>query len=65
VAWYLGNKELKAIRVGEAPITGEGSAKAGMILGIIGTIFFAIGIIWMLLGGLAMIGGMLGGSSSF
>src|SRR5512132_1282143 len=49
VAWYLGNKELQAIRAGAAPITGEGSAKAGMILGIIGTILFALSILWIVL----------------
>jgi len=61
VAWYLGNKELQAIKAGSAPITGEGSAKAGMILGIIATIIFALSILWMLLwGGLAVIGGIFG-----
>jgi len=66
VAWYLGNKELQAIRAGAAPVTGEGSAKAGMILGIIGTILFALSIVWILLwGGLAVLGGIFNQGSSF
>jgi hypothetical protein len=55
VAWYLGNKELKAIRLGAAPPMGEGSAKAGMILGIIGTVLLGLFLIWMFLGGIAAI----------
>jgi len=66
IAWYLGNKELQAIKAGAAPITGEGSAKAGMILGIIGTILFALSILWIVLwGGMAMLGGIFSQGSSF
>lgn len=49
IAWYLGKQELDAIRRGELPPAGEGSAKAGMILGIIGTILLGLGILWLLL----------------
>lgn len=60
IAWYMGNQELKAIREGRAPAEGEGMAKAGMILGIIGTILLAFWILWFFVfGGLAVIGGMM------
>jgi hypothetical protein len=61
VAWYMGAKELKAIREGSLPATNEGMAKAGWILGIIGTIFLIFAIIWVLFfGGMAMISAMTG-----
>lgn len=62
VAWYLGKKELNAIAAGQAPASGEGVAKAGMILGIIGTVLFLFGILWVLFfGGLAVVQGAMGG----
>ncbi|HID07981.1 MAG TPA: hypothetical protein EYP10_12640 [Armatimonadetes bacterium] len=45
VAWYIGAQELKAIEAGTSPRAGEGVAKAGWILGIIGTVLLCIGII--------------------
>ncbi len=51
IAWYLGNEELKAINAGQLPATTEGMARAGMILGIIGTILLAIGLAFLLFGG--------------
>jgi hypothetical protein len=55
-AWFIGKNELKAIKEGTSPASGEGTAKAGMILGIIGTIFLVFGIIWIfLMGGLAVL----------
>jgi len=45
VAWFLGHKELKDIRAGRTPASGEGVAKAGMICGIIGTVFIVLYII--------------------
>jgi hypothetical protein len=38
LAWYLGRKELKAIQAGLSPKSGEGYARVGVVLGIIGTI---------------------------
>jgi hypothetical protein len=65
VAWYMGGKELKAIREGHLPATNEGMAKAGWILGIIGTILLVFSIIWVLFfGGMAMISAMSGMGSS-
>jgi hypothetical protein len=62
VAWYLGNQELKDIRAGYVSMENEGIAKAGMILGIIGTILLGLGLLWIIfLGGLGMVGAILGG----
>lgn len=59
IAWYLGKQELQAIREGRSPATGEGLAKAGMILGIIGTIFLVLTIIWVFfMGGMAFLSAM-------
>lgn len=62
VAWYLGSQELKAIQAGQAPSAGEGFSKAGMILGIIGTVFLGLTLIWVFFaGGMAVLGGLSGG----
>ena len=51
VAWFIGGQELKAIREGRSPVAGEGLAKAGWILGIIGTILLGLTLLWILVGG--------------
>jgi hypothetical protein len=62
IAWYIGNQELKNIRAGYVSTEYEGTAKAGMILGIIGTILLGLGLLWIIFfGGLAMVGAILGG----
>lgn len=48
-AWVMGNKELEAIDAGRRPIENRGTANAGRILGIIGTVLLAIGIIVVIL----------------
>ncbi len=59
VAWYLGSQEVKAIREGRAPLAGEGLAKAGMIMGIIGTILFLLSLCWIFFaGGMAVLQGI-------
>jgi hypothetical protein len=66
VAWYLGRRELNDIKAGTAPAAGEGTAKAGMILGIIGTCFLALAFLWIfLMGGLAVLGTLAEGSRPF
>ena len=48
IAWYLGRLELLAIRAGQSAPAGEGSAQAGMILGMIGTgllLLYVIGVL--------------------
>jgi hypothetical protein len=44
-AWYIGNKEVKAIDEGRRDPTNRGTANAGRILGIVGTILLGLGII--------------------
>jgi uncharacterized membrane protein YjgN (DUF898 family) len=59
IAWYMGSQELKAIREGRSPAAGEGLAKAGMILGIIGSIFLVLSVIWIFFwGGMAILQGI-------
>lgn len=65
IAWFLGNKELQAIRAGISPASGEGTAKAGMIMGIVGTIFLIGIIIFSLFGGLAFFSAIMSGQESF
>lgn len=61
-AWYIGNKELKAISAGVAPRSGEGTAKAGMILGIVATCLLGLALVWLCLtvifGGLSILGAL-------
>lgn len=42
VAWWLGAAELRDIKAGLAPRSGQNLATVGMVLGIIGTIFLAV-----------------------
>lgn len=48
-AWSMGNKELAAIDAGRRPPENRGTANAGKILGIIGTVLLAIGVVVILL----------------
>lgn len=48
IAWVVGKQELAAIASGGSPASGEGLARAGMIIGIIGTVFLAFGLLWIL-----------------
>lgn len=41
-AWVMGNTELKAIDAGLRPPENRGTANAGKILGIIGTVFLGL-----------------------
>ena len=60
-AWIMGSSELKAIRAGTSPAAGEGLAKAGMILGIIGSVLLILSLLWVFFaGGMAIIQGMTG-----
>ena len=49
IAWSMGTKELEAIDSGRRPPQNRGTANAGRILGIIGTVLLAIGIIFIVL----------------
>ena len=59
VAWFLGDQEAKAIAQGRSPATGEGIAKIGFILGILGSIYLAGVALWVFfLGGMAVLSAM-------
>jgi hypothetical protein len=60
VAWFLGKQEAEAIAQGRSSVTGEGIAKAGFILGILGTIYLAGALLWVFfLGGMTFLSAML------
>ena len=48
IAWHLGRQELRAIREGRAPASGEGAAQAGMVCGIIGSAILALYLLGIL-----------------
>jgi hypothetical protein len=48
-AWFIGRRELRAIKRGDAPIDGEGKARLGMILGILQTLLLAAVLAFLLL----------------
>ena len=45
IAWYMGNEEVRAIDAGRRDPTNRGTANAGRILGIEGTVLMGLGII--------------------
>lgn len=51
IAWFLGAQELKQIRQGLSPVSGELPAKLGMILGIVMSLVLLLGIFLVLLFG--------------
>ena len=60
VVWYMGKQELQGIAEGRISAVNEGTAKAGMILGIIATALLVFTILWILFfGGMAVLGGIL------
>lgn len=60
VAWYIGNQELQAILAGTSPAAGEGMAKAGKILGMIGTALMVLWLLWIFfMGGMAILQGAM------
>jgi hypothetical protein len=48
-AWSMGNKELAAIDAGRRPPENRGTANAGRILGIVGTVLLGLGILILIL----------------
>lgn len=49
IAWVMGNTELEAIDSGRRPPENRGTANAGRILGIIGTVLLVVGIIVLII----------------
>jgi hypothetical protein len=54
-AWMQGNKALQRIAESNGGLEGEGMAKAGQILGIIGTIVLGLGVLAAVIGVIAAI----------
>ncbi len=48
-AWSMGTKELAAIDAGRRPPENRGTANAGRILGIVGTVLLAVGVVLIIL----------------
>jgi Domain of unknown function (DUF4190) len=62
IAWYMGNQERKAVRERRSPASGEGLAVAGMVLGILGTLYLLFAMMWIFfMGGMAILSGMAQG----
>ncbi len=45
VAWFLGRSSLRTIRSSGGRFGGEGQAKAGYIMGVVGTVLLVLGIV--------------------
>lgn len=62
IAWYMGNQERKAVRERRSSASGEGLAVAGMVLGILGTLYLLFAMMWIFfMGGMAILSGMAQG----
>jgi hypothetical protein len=60
VVWYMGKKEMEGIAAGRIAAANEGTAKAGMILGMIGTALLVFAVLWIFFfGGMAILGAAL------
>lgn len=64
VGWYLGNKEMQAVDAGLSAISNRGLAQIAVVIGIIGTVFFAMWFIWILLGGMAVVLGIISAAAN-
>jgi len=49
IGWFIASRELKGIRDGRRNPSNQGSARAGQVIGIIGTALIALGILGVLL----------------
>jgi uncharacterized membrane protein YjgN (DUF898 family) len=59
IAWYMGSAELARIAAGQAAASGETPARVGKILGIIGTVFLGLTVLWIFFaGGMAVLQGL-------
>jgi len=59
-AWWIGKQEVDAVRAGLSPGANEGMAKAGMILGIVGTVLLGLSLVYVLFfGGMAFVSAVL------
>ncbi len=47
-AWIMGQGDMKKIAAGSMDASGKGLTQAGMICGIIGTVFLALGLLYVI-----------------
>lgn len=59
-AWVMGNRELQAIDSGRRSPDNRGTANAGRILGIIGTVFLGLGLVALIFFLLLLAVGVIG-----
>lgn len=65
IAWVMGNGDLRQMDAGLMDPSGRGLTQAGKILGIVACGLQILGIvIWVLLVGLAIVGGVAAGSGA-
>ncbi len=64
-AWGIGRNALKEIAASQGRMGGEGPAKAGMITGIVGTVFLALGVLALVIfAALLVVGASTSGTSA-
>lgn len=61
-AWAIGSSSLANIRASGGRLGGEGMAKAGHIMGIIGTIILGLAVIWVIIW-FAVLGAAMGAAA--
>ena len=54
-AWAIGHHSLSEIRASHGQLGGEGSAKAGMVMGIVGTVLLIIGVVVLVVVGVVAV----------
>jgi hypothetical protein len=58
-AWVMGKGDLARIDAGQMDPMGRGTTQAGMICGIIGTVFLILGVLWFMFVMLAVGGAIM------
>ncbi len=48
-AWAMGRKAIREVDAAPHPTSNRSTLQAGMILGIIGTVLFALGVLWFII----------------
>lgn len=62
VAWVMGNADIREMEAGRMDPSGLGMTKAGKICGMVGVaLMLVVIVIWVLMVGLALIGGAAAG----
>ena len=62
VAWWLGKSSMNRIDASNGQLSGRGMAKAGFVMGIIGTVLLALALVAAVIGVIALVAGSSSGS---